>query len=174
MEWTGLLQVAGVLLCVLLLLGVVYLVWRRRRLVSGAGTFECYLRRAGLPEKARWRHGIVRYQSDAVVWYPLLSLGFKPGCVIPRLRVQITPRREPTAVEKGHLTDGQAIVRIAADGPAGPVCDWAVAPSAINGLLAWAESAPPGEGQYGQTSLPSPGVGPVRRGPSKSARSARS
>ena len=151
--------------------GLFYLVWRRRRLVSGGGAFECYQRKAGVSEKTRWRHGIVRYQRDAVVWFPLLSVGFKPGCTIPRLRVQITPGRPPTAVEQGQLTDGQAIVGIAAQGGEGPAFEWAIAPSAVNGLLAWAEAAPPGEGQYGETRRPSLSVELTRRTSTKRSRS---
>jgi len=154
MDWVVILRLLFVLLGVLLLLFFGFLAWRRHQLASGHGAFECYQRKAGLPEKARWHHGIVRYRNDAVVWFPLLSFGVRPVSVIPRLRIRIAPRRQPTVVESVQLFEGQAIVGIAAGGTTAPVYEWAMTDSAANGLLAWAEAAPPGEGQYGHTSAP--------------------
>jgi hypothetical protein len=158
MDWVGLLRPTAVAVCLAALLFTIYLVWRRRRLVSGRGAFECYHRKAGLSEKARWHHGIVRYRRDAVVWFPLLAIGFRPGCVIPRLRVQFGARRQPTDAERLQLTEGQVIVPLAGAGAAAPTCEWAMAKGAADGLLAWAESAPPGEGQYGGTRPPGGGA----------------
>ncbi|MDR1512187.1 MAG: DUF2550 domain-containing protein [Propionibacteriaceae bacterium] len=162
MDWAGYIQPVAVALCAFLLISLAYLVWRRRRLGSGRGAFECYQRKSGLPTKARWHHGIVRYRRDAVVWFPLLAFGFTPGITVPRLRVKIGRQRRPTDVERAQLFEGQAIVQVTGD--SGQAWEWAMAPSAAHGLLAWAESAPPGEGQYGLTRAPGGGTGKRKGG----------
>ncbi|MDR1807182.1 MAG: DUF2550 domain-containing protein [Propionibacteriaceae bacterium] len=161
MDWVDVLQWSSVCVCLLAFAALVYLVWRRYRLVSGRGAFECYHRKAGLPEKAHWSHGIVRYRRDAVVWYPLVALGFKPGCRIPRLRVSIGQRRNPSDAERAQLAQPVVIVPITAGAGDTPTCEWAMSRGAADGLLAWAEAAPPGEGQYGHTRPPGGGVTPA-------------
>jgi hypothetical protein len=160
MPWGELLQIVVVLACLAVLAAIVYLVWRRHRLVSGRGAFDCYFRKADVPQNHRWRHGIVRYRRDAVVWFPLLAFGFKPACRIPRLRIHVGPVRMPTPSEQRQLFEGQSIVRLTPAGDDAVACEWAMAPSAANGLLAWTEAAPPGEGQYGHTQTPSGGWRP--------------
>ncbi|MDR1265091.1 MAG: DUF2550 domain-containing protein [Propionibacteriaceae bacterium] len=157
MNWSEFAQTVLILLVLAVFGGLVYLVWRRRRLCASRGAFECYNRRVGAREAARWQHGVVRYQGDAVVWFPLLAFAFKPRHVIPRLRVKIGQRRRPTLIERAQLFEGQCIVPIQ-PGDGGEACDWAMTEGAADGLLAWAEAAPPGEGQYGHTAPPGGGA----------------
>jgi hypothetical protein len=158
MDWVGWVQLSAIVAFLAALIGLVYMAWRKRRLGSGRGAFECYCRKAGAKESAQWHHGIVRYRRDAVVWFPLLAFGFRPRWTVPRLRVRIGQPRPPTEREKLTLMEGQTIVTIASGESNLSALEWAMAPNAADGLVAWAESAPPGEGQYGHTKAPGGGA----------------
>jgi hypothetical protein len=162
MDWVGWVQLVAIVAFAAAVIMLVYLAWRRRRLGSGRGAFECYYRKAGAKEAAHWHHGIVRYRRDAVVWFPLLAFGFKPRWSVPRLRVRIGHPRPPTDREQLTLMTGQTIVPITPDG-SDVTLEWAMAPNAADGLVAWAEAAPPGEGQYGHTRRPGGGGGRKQR-----------
>jgi hypothetical protein len=71
----------------------------------------------------------------------------------------IGPQRSPTAAERAALFEGQQIVALQSRAGA-DLCDLAMSPSAMTGLLAWIEAAPPGEGQYGHTQAPGGGTSP--------------
>ncbi|MDR1077269.1 MAG: DUF2550 domain-containing protein [Propionibacteriaceae bacterium] len=138
-------------LCALLIVAVVWLVFRRSYLGGGPGTFECYLRPGRSDFNRRWWHGVARYQGDALLWYPLLSLSLRPRCQLRRFQIDIGPHRWPTSNERTFLFEGQQIVQLTGRQSESDTCELAMSPSAVTGLLAWVESAPPGQGQYGHT-----------------------
>ncbi|MDR0417282.1 MAG: DUF2550 domain-containing protein [Propionibacteriaceae bacterium] len=162
MDWPAVVAFGAALICLSVLASAAWLFWRRRHLGSGQGSFECHRRQTNDDSPWHWRQGIARYRGDALLWYPLLSFGLQPKSHLLRLRLLSGPRRWPSAAERAVLYEGQQILRLQ-DRVGGDVCDLAMSPAAVNGLLAWIEAAPPGEGQYGHTRAPGGGLPPGRK-----------
>ncbi|MDR1386817.1 MAG: DUF2550 domain-containing protein [Propionibacteriaceae bacterium] len=144
-------EIVVIVLCALLGSAVLWLVFRRSHLGAGPGTFECYLRPGRSDFSRRWAHGVARYQGDALLWFPLVSLSLRPRLRLRRLQIEVGPQRWPTSNERSLLFEGQQIVQLTGRQSEAATCELAMSPSAVTGLLAWAESAPPGQGQYGHT-----------------------
>ncbi|MDR1449025.1 MAG: DUF2550 domain-containing protein [Propionibacteriaceae bacterium] len=149
----------GAASCLAVVAVVAWLVWRRRHLGAGPGTFDCYYRHAHDARPQHWSQGIAQYRGDALWWYPLLSFTLQPRFRWLRLGIDGASRRWPSTAERGVLYEGQQVLRVR-NRAEGDICDLAMSPSAVNGLLAWIEAAPPGEGQYGHTRAPGGGLPP--------------
>jgi hypothetical protein len=162
MDGSTLIAMIGSAICIGVIGCVAWLVWRRRHLGSGPGTFECYRRRAHDEVPQHWSQGIAQYRGDSLWWYPLLSFSLQPKSRLTRLRILIGPQRWPTAAERAVLFEGQQIVLVT-DRSGAELCSLAMSPPAVNGLLAWIEAAPPGEGQYGHTRAPGGGLPPTSK-----------
>ena len=115
---------------ILLVLAATGIAARRFLLERGGATVECGLRRRG----GSWRLGVASYQLDEFRWYRIFGLSMRPQ--------QAFPRREFAEHEVSILGPGRIVAECQLAG-SGPV-DLALAESALTGLLAWLESAPPG------------------------------
>jgi Protein of unknown function (DUF2550) len=116
---------------------------RRFLLERGGATVECGLRRPG----GSWRLGLASYQLDEFCWYRVFGFSMRPEQAFPRRDLAVVARRPPTQEEVIILGPG----RIVAECQVGPsasgdpgAADLALAESALTGLLAWLEAAPPG------------------------------
>ena len=123
---------------ILLVLAAAGIAARRFLLERGGATVECGLRRRGRP----WRLGVASYQLDEFRWYRIFGLSMRPEQSFPRRDLAVVARRPPTAEEVSVLGSGRIVAECQLGGSA--TVDLALAESALTGLLAWLESAPPG------------------------------
>jgi Protein of unknown function (DUF2550) len=130
---------------------------RRFLLERGGATVECGLRRPG----GSWRLGLAAYQLDEFCWYRVFGFSMRPEQAFPRRDLAVIGRRPPTQEEVTILGPGRIVAECqvgpsasaepggtASAEPAGAAApgtvDLALAESALTGLLAWLEAAPPG------------------------------
>jgi len=122
---------------------------RRFLLERGGATVECGLRRPG----GSWRLGLASYQLDEFCWYRVFGFSMRPEQAFPRRDLAVIARRPPTQEEVTILGPGRIVAECqvgtlseATPGAAAApgTVDLALAESALTGLLAWLEAAPPG------------------------------
>jgi hypothetical protein len=134
-------------LLILLVLAAVGIAARRFLLERGGATVECGLRRRG----RSWRLGVASYQLDEFRWYGIFGISMRPEQTFPRRDLVVVARRPLTEEEITILGPGRVVAecQLGASGGGGETggastVDLALAESALTGLLAWLESAPPG------------------------------
>ena len=114
----------------------------RRFLLERAGaTVECGLRQRG-PKIRSWRLGLASYQLDEFCWYRVYGFSMRPERSFPRRDLAVMARRPPTRAEESILGPGRIVAECQVGGDG--TVDLALAESALTGLLAWLEAAPPG------------------------------
>ncbi len=141
---------------------------RRFLLERGGGTVECGLRKG----TGSWRLGLASYQRDELCWFGIFGFSMRPDEVFPRHDLTVVSRRLPSDAEAASLGPGMIVVECklggdGADGGQGGTADpggtgalgstggpggtggpgtveLAMGESALTGLLAWLEAAPPG------------------------------
>jgi hypothetical protein len=128
-------------LLILLVLAAAGIAARRFLLERGGATVECGLRRRG-PKIGPWRLGLASYQLDEFRWYGIFGLSMRPEQTFPRRDLAVVARRPPTEEEITILGPGRIVAECQLG--ASTTIDLALAESALTGLLAWLESAPPG------------------------------
>ena len=128
-------------LLILLVLAAAGIAARRFLLERGGATVECGLRRRG----RSWRLGLASYQLDEFRWYGIFGVSMRPEQTFPRRDLAVVARRPPTEQEVTILGPGRIVAECQLGASAGAATlDLALAESALTGLLAWLESAPPG------------------------------
>ncbi|MEH3155760.1 MAG: DUF2550 domain-containing protein [Gordonia paraffinivorans] len=85
-----------------------------------------------------WRHGIVRYNDDALVYYRLSSLRTGPSRVIERQAIEVGRRRAPHGTEVDVIED-MTVVEISAGRNR---YELAMSPGAVTAFQSWVESRP--------------------------------
>ncbi|NKY60831.1 DUF2550 family protein [Nocardia flavorosea] len=87
----------------------------------------------------RWRHGVIRYDEDRLVFYKLTSL--KPGAdsVIRRRGIEIGDRRGPRGDEYDIMTDAISVIGVA---DRSGDYELALDRAALTAFLSWVESRP--------------------------------
>ena len=123
---------------VLLVLAAVVIAARRYLLERGGETVECGLRQPG----GSWRLGVASYQREELCWFGVFGVSMRPEEVFRRRDLAVVSRRMPTDAEASILGPGMIVVECSF-GEGGPV-ELALGESALTGLLAWLEAAPPG------------------------------
>ncbi|MEV0360449.1 DUF2550 domain-containing protein [Nocardia sp. NPDC050697] len=87
----------------------------------------------------RWRHGLIRYDEDRLVFYKLTSLRFGPDSVITRLGIEIGERRGPRGDEFDIMTDDIVVIAVAdKEGE----FELALDRNSLTAFLSWVESRP--------------------------------
>ncbi len=135
---------------IVLVLAAAGIAFRRYLLERGGGTVECGLRQPG----GSWRLGVASYQRDELCWFGVFGVSMRPEEIFPRRDLVVVARRTPTDAEASILGPGMIVVECALgeDGPTaygpspgrGGTVELALGESALTGLLAWLEAAPPG------------------------------
>jgi Protein of unknown function (DUF2550) len=125
-------------LLILAVLAAAGIAARRFLLERRGATVECGLRQPG----RSWRHGLASYQLDEFRWYGIFGLSVRPEQTFPRRDLAVVARRPPTRTEESILGPGRIVAECQLGASA--TLDLALAESALTGLLAWLESAPPG------------------------------
>ena len=139
---------AGFLVLLVLIAGGIAA--RRFLLERGGATIECGLRRGSGP----WRLGVASYQLDELCWFSVFRVSMRPEQTFPRRDLAVVSRRPPTEAETSILGRDRIVVECQlgeAESPGGQglgsdgdKVELALAESALTGLLAWLEAAPPG------------------------------
>jgi Protein of unknown function (DUF2550) len=133
---------------ILLVLAASGIAARRFLLERGGANLECGLRRQGGP----WRLGFASYQQDEFRWYRTFGVSMRPEYTFSRRDLAVVARRPATQDEATILGPGRVVAECElgaaspslGTGPGPGTVDLALAESALTGLLAWLESAPPG------------------------------
>ena len=125
-------------LLILLVVAAAGIAARRFLLERGGATVECGLRQQG----RSWRLGVASYQLDEFRWYGIFGVSMRPEQTFPRRDLAVVARRPPTEEEVTILGPGRIVAECQLGGST--TIDLALAESALTGLLAWLESAPPG------------------------------
>jgi Protein of unknown function (DUF2550) len=127
---------------ILLVLVAAGIAARRFLLERRGATVECGLRRHG----RSWRLGLANYQLDEFCWYRIFGISMRPQQAFPRRDLTVVARRPATEDEVSILGPGRIVAecQLGGSGTGSTTVDLALPESALTGLLAWLESAPPG------------------------------
>jgi hypothetical protein len=129
-----------VVVLVFLVLAAVAVAGRRALIERGGGTVDCGLRRPG--DDHPWRLGVASYQPDELRWHQVFGVLLRPDESFPRSTLTVVSRRPPDSHEANSLGPGMVVVECRAGERAEPM-ELAMSESALTGLLAWLEAAPP-------------------------------
>jgi len=129
-----------VVVLVFLVLAAVAVAGRRALIERGGGTVDCGLRRPG--DDHPWRLGVASYQPDELRWHQVFGVLLRPDESFPRSTLTVVSRRTPDSHEANSLGPGMVVVECRAGERAEPM-ELAMSESALTGLLAWLEAAPP-------------------------------
>ncbi len=120
---------------------------RRFLLERGGGTVECGLRKG----TGSWRLGLASYQREELCWYGIFGFSMRPDEIFPRRDLTVVSRRLPSDAEAASLGPRMIVVECklgeassGGTGGQGSPVELAMGESALTGLLAWLEAAPPG------------------------------
>jgi hypothetical protein len=121
-------------------------------LLVGLGLASLYrlvmLRRGGtaailrvLPAKGGqgWRHGLIRYGENQLIFYKLTSLKLGADWTIRRLGIEVVDRRGPLGDEYDIMTDDIIVITVS-DGDGS--YELALDRGALAAFLSWVESRP--------------------------------
>lgn len=94
-----------------------------------------------LPARAgeRWRHGVIRYDEDHLVFFKLTSLKLGADSVIRRRGIEIGDRRGPRGDEYDIMTDAISVIGVS---DRNGDYELALDRPALTAFLSWVESRP--------------------------------
>jgi hypothetical protein len=136
-----LLDVAGLVVLLVLLYGLL-LVVRRRVLSRNGGTFELSHRvRPGEEPGRGWLLGLGRYSGEELEWFRIFTLAPRPKRSWQRAGLSYDGAREPEGLERTVLYPDHLVVDC--QSPQG-VVELAMSRESLTGFQAWLEARPPG------------------------------
>lgn len=124
----------------LLVAAACFIAVRRFLLERGGGTVECGLRRG---PSGPWRLGVASYQLDDLRWYSAFGISQRPEETFGRRDLAVVSRRRPDTAEEAALGPGRIIIECRLAQLNDGVVELGLSESALTGLLAWLEAAPP-------------------------------
>ncbi|RDI42611.1 DUF2550 domain-containing protein [Nocardia mexicana] len=86
-----------------------------------------------------WRHGLIRYDEDRLVFFKLTSLKLGADAAIRRLGIEVVDRRGPVGDEYDIMTDDIIVIAVS-DGDGS--YELALDRGALAAFLSWVESRP--------------------------------
>ena len=128
--WLGL--VVALVLLALVAAVCSLLMWRALHLYRRWGTVECRVRVGGT-----WRRGLAQLRPDGFAWYTFLSMSLRRTLWLHRSGLELLAHERLEAdasgrpVVEARFSDGETTAELR------------LAPSALQGLIGWAEGAPP-------------------------------
>jgi len=141
---------------VLLVVAAAGIATRRFLLERRGATLECGLRKG----RGSWRLGVASYRPDEFCWFGVFGISMRADETFCRRDLAVVSRRPPTQAEVSILGPGRIVVECQLGEGGGPrpadasseggldqperAVELALAESALTGLLAWLEAAPPG------------------------------
>lgn len=96
---------------------------------------------------AGWRHGVIRYGENSLVFYKLSSLRPGPDIRLDRQGIELGERRGPRETEYDIMTDEILILSVV-DGQRS--YEVALDRGALTAFLSWVESRPDGRSMRGR------------------------
>ena len=132
---------------------VLYMMWlliRHRVLMRRRGAFLCALRVMGGPKPGGWMIGSARYVGGAFEWYRAIDPRHVPTIVLRRGGLVMVEHRPPVLGDALALASSAYEIVTLETGRKGrsSVCQVAVDPGVVTGLMSWLEAAPPGGVEY--------------------------
>lgn len=123
--------------------GAVLVVIRRRTIAGRRGTFDLSVKRRGEAAAHGWVLGVGSFRGDTLNWYRTFSFAWWPGHRFRRGELEVLGRRAPTGTEVYALDADDVVIEVR---HRSGVRLMAMSASSLNGLQAWLESKPPGQG----------------------------
>ncbi|MDO4412025.1 DUF2550 domain-containing protein [Cutibacterium sp.] len=141
--------VIGLIVCC----AVIYIMWlfvRHRVLVSRRGAFLCGLRVMGGSKPGGWMIGTARYVDGTFEWYRVIDPRPGPTIVLKRGGLCMVEHHAPNTDSSLALAANAYEIVTLETGHKGKssVCQIAVEPGVVMGLMSWLEAAPPGGVEY--------------------------
>ncbi|WP_371830486.1 DUF2550 domain-containing protein [Antrihabitans cavernicola] len=96
-----------------------------------------------------WRHGLIRYGEESLVFYKLSSLRLGPDSRIYRQGIEVEDRRGPRDSEFDIMTEEVVVLAVSDEDRNYEV---ALDRGALTGFLSWVESRPSGRSMRGRSS----------------------
>jgi len=127
---------------VVITIGLLSLILRRRFLQRRLRTFDCSVRLERAERGKGWSFGVARYRGDSVEWFRVFSFSARPRCVFVRRDLQVHRRRVPDGPEVYAMLANALVLECSVGGR--PV-ELAMSSDAIMGFMSWLEAAPPGQ-----------------------------
>ena len=134
--------VAIIVLLALLVLSIV-VSGRRLQLLRRGGTPVVVRSLPAAPGRG-WRHGVMRYREECLVFFRISSLRLGPDRRIHRRSVVVLGRRRAQPSERDVVPVGATVVHFRDHGGESEV---ALGPGALTAFLSWVESSPPGRAE---------------------------
>ncbi|MFF0815667.1 DUF2550 domain-containing protein [Rhodococcus sp. NPDC003318] len=136
-----------VLFILVALLAVLVAAFVYRLVVLRRGGTAAILRSLPAGHGQGWRHGIIRYGEESLVYFKLSSLRPGPDSRISRQSIELGARRSPADTEYDIMTDEIVIVEVH-DGER--TFEFALDRGAMTAFLSWVESRPSGRSLRGR------------------------
>ncbi|KQU03719.1 hypothetical protein ASG56_09480 [Rhodococcus sp. Leaf7] len=133
-----------VLVVLVVLLGGLAAAFLYRLVILRRGGTAVILRSIPASEGSGWRHGIVRYGDDVLLFYKLSSLRPGPDRRMPRQTLVLGDRRRPERSELDIMSDEIAVVSLEAGERRYEI---AFERGAFTAFTSWLESRPSGRSQ---------------------------
>jgi Protein of unknown function (DUF2550) len=122
---------------VLIIVFVLYMLYRINEL-RGSGT-SALLRELPADDGRAWRHGVVRYDDNALEYFRLRRVLPGPQRLVLRQAVTVSGRRSPTASEADFLDENMVILELA---DRGGDFELALDSGGVTAFQSWLESRP--------------------------------
>ena len=135
-----------ILVVVLAVLGAVS--FYRLRLIRRGGT-AAIVRRIPADGGHGWRHGLIVYGENSLIFYKLSSLKLGPDTRMSRQGIELGERRAPRDCEYDIMTDKIVVLAVADFDKRYEV---ALDRGALTAFLSWVESRPSGRSMRGRAS----------------------
>ncbi len=134
------------IILVLLLAGIVAAFLYRLVILRRGGT-AAIMRVIPAPGGSGWRHGIIRYGDNTLVFFKLSSLRPGPDHRITRQGIEVGERRKPRDDEFDIMTEEIAILELTDQGQKYEI---ALDRGARTAFMSWLESRPSGRSKRGR------------------------
>lgn len=139
-----------VLIILVVLLAVLVAAFAYRLMVLRRGGTAAIMRVLPSDDGNGWRHGIIRYGDNTLVFFKLSSLRPGPDHRLGRQDVHVGDRRSPRDTEFDIMTPDIAVLTLS-EGPT--EYEIALDRSALTAFLSWVESRPSGRSRRGRPAV---------------------
>lgn len=134
------------IILVVLLAGLVAAFLYRLTILRRGGT-AAIMRVSPSAGGSGWRHGVIRYGDNTVVFFKLSSLRPGPDHRMSRQGIEVGERRKPRSDEFDIMTDEIAVLALTDNGQTYEI---ALDRGALTAFMSWLESRPSGRSKRGR------------------------
>lgn len=134
------------IILVVLLAGLVAAFLYRLTILRRGGT-AAIMRVTPSANGSGWRHGVIRYGDNTLVFFKLSSLRPGPDHRMTRQGIEVGERRKPRADEFDIMSDEIAVIELTDHGQGYEI---ALDRGALTAFMSWLESRPSGRSRRGR------------------------